>query len=62
MLILLRVGGWYSAHQRAHASRPKASTALPFDRRTTIVAFVVLMLLTFTKNIYTAGMGKIRIR
>jgi FSR family fosmidomycin resistance protein-like MFS transporter len=57
MVVLLRVGGWYSAHQRAHASRPKVSTALPFDRRTTIVAFVVLMLLTFTKNIYNAGMG-----
>lgn len=57
MLVLFRVGGWYAAHQRTHAGRPKASTALPFDRRTTVVAFVVLMLLTFTKNIYTAGMG-----
>lgn len=57
MLVLIWVGRWYSGHMRAHASRPKASTVLPFDRRTTTVAFVVLMLLTFTKNIYTAGMA-----
>jgi MFS transporter, FSR family, fosmidomycin resistance protein len=57
MLILIWVGRWYASHMKAHASRPKASTALPYDRRTTMVAFVVLMLLTFTKNIYTAGMG-----
>jgi MFS transporter, FSR family, fosmidomycin resistance protein len=57
MLVLVWVGRWYADHMRAHASRPKAPTTLPFDRRTTTVAFVVLMLLTFTKNIYTAGMG-----
>jgi MFS transporter, FSR family, fosmidomycin resistance protein len=57
MLVLVWVGRWYGAHMRAHASRAKAPTTLPFDRRTTTVAFIVLMLLTFTKNIYTAGMG-----
>src|SRR6185312_9263396 len=57
MLVLGWVGRWYSAHMRAQASRAKAPTTLPFDQRTTVVAFVVLMLLTFTKNIYTAGMA-----
>jgi FSR family fosmidomycin resistance protein-like MFS transporter len=57
MAVLTRIGGWYAAHRRAAASRPPASTAMPFDRRTTTIALVVLALLTFTKNIYTAGIG-----
>ena len=57
MLVLGWVGRWYAGHMRIHASRPKAPTTLPFDRRTTMIAFVVLMLLTFTKNIYMAAMG-----
>jgi FSR family fosmidomycin resistance protein-like MFS transporter len=57
MLTLSWVGRWYSAHMRAAAKRPPVSTALPFDRRTTIVALVVLTLLTFTKNIYMAGVS-----
>ena len=56
-IVLTRVGHWYAAHMRARASRPVASTALPFDRRTTVVALVVLTLLTFTKNIYMAGIS-----
>jgi FSR family fosmidomycin resistance protein-like MFS transporter len=57
MLILSWVGRWYAEHMRAASKRPAASTALPFDRRTTIIALVVLTLLTFTKNIYMAGVG-----
>lgn len=57
VLILSGVGRWYANHQRAQASRPKVSTALPFDRRTTIIALVVLTLLTFTKNVYMAAIG-----
>ncbi|MEP7239731.1 MAG: MFS transporter [Devosia sp.] len=57
MLILTRVGHWYAEHRRATAHHPPASTALPFDRRTTMIALVVLAILTFTKNIYTAGMA-----
>lgn len=57
MLVLSWVGRWYAGHMRAAAKRPAASTALPFDRRTTIVALAVLTLLTFTKNIYMAGVG-----
>jgi len=57
MLVLSRVGGWYTEHMRAASKRPAASTALPFDRRTTVIALVVLTLLTFTKNVYMAGIG-----
>ena len=57
MLILSWVGRWYAEHMRAASKRPAASTALPFDRRTTIIALSVLTLLTFTKNIYMAGVG-----
>ena len=57
MLVLSRVGGWYTEHVRAASKRPAASTALPFDRRTTVIALIVLTLLTFTKNVYMAGIG-----
>ena len=57
MAILTWVGRWYSEHRRQSASRPPASTALPFDRRTTLAALIVLTLLTFTKNIYMAGIS-----
>jgi FSR family fosmidomycin resistance protein-like MFS transporter len=57
MLVLSWVGRWYSNHQRAQALKPKASTALPFDMRTTMIALVVLTLLTFTKNIYMAAVS-----
>ena len=57
MLILTWVGRWYAEHRRQAASRPPVSTALPFDRTTTVWALVVLVLLTLTKNVYTAGMG-----
>jgi FSR family fosmidomycin resistance protein-like MFS transporter len=56
-LILTWVGRWYGEHMRQAASRPAVSTALPFDRRTTVIALIVLTLLTFTKNIYMAGIG-----
>lgn len=56
MAILTWVGRWYSDHLRARA---KASTnmALPFDTRTTWIALVVLVLMTFSKNAYNAGIG-----
>lgn len=57
IIVLWRVGAWYADHRRANAHRPPASTALPFARRTTATALVVLMLLTFTKNIYVASMS-----
>jgi FSR family fosmidomycin resistance protein-like MFS transporter len=57
IVVLSWVGRWYGEHMRAAARRPAASTALPFDRRTTTIALVALVLLTFSKNIYTAAVG-----
>jgi FSR family fosmidomycin resistance protein-like MFS transporter len=57
MFILYRVGNWYAAHRRANANRPPVSTALPFDRRVTMVALTVLVILTFTKNAYMASVS-----
>lgn len=57
MVILWRVGSWYADHRRANATKPAVSTVSPFPRRTVVVAFTVLMLLTFTKNIYMSSIG-----
>jgi FSR family fosmidomycin resistance protein-like MFS transporter len=57
ILILTQVGRWYSAQRRLSAGRPAASTAMPFDRRTTLIALTVLTVLTISKNAYTAGMS-----
>ena len=57
MSVLTWVGRWYAAHLREVSKRGPASTGLPFDRRTTYVALVVLVLLTFSKNAYNAGIS-----
>ena len=57
IFILWRVGLWYAAHLRDAAKKAKPSTALPFDRRTIMVALTVLTVLTLTKNAYTASLG-----
>lgn len=57
IFILWRVGAWYAAHRRATAGRAPASTALPFDRRTTLLALGVLTVLTLTKNAYMASVS-----
>ena len=55
IFILWRVGAWYAEHRRANAGSAPANTALPFDRRTTLIALIVLTVLTLTKNAYMAG-------
>ncbi|HEV7277141.1 MAG TPA: MFS transporter [Devosiaceae bacterium] len=57
IFILWRVGNWYAAHRRANAGRPMPSRTLPFDRRTIGIALAVLIILTFTKNIYMASVA-----
>jgi MFS transporter, FSR family, fosmidomycin resistance protein len=57
IIILWRVGAWYAAHRRANAGRAPVSTALPLDRRTTIIALIVLAILTLTKNAYMASLS-----
>ncbi|MFI0842735.1 MFS transporter [Mesorhizobium sp. IMUNJ 23232] len=57
MVILWRVGNWYGSHLRAAAKRPKAPISVNLPRRTIMLALVVLTLLTFSKNIYTASIS-----
>jgi FSR family fosmidomycin resistance protein-like MFS transporter len=57
IFILWRVGAWYAEHRRVNAGRAPASTALPFDMRTTMIALIVLTILTITKNAYMAGLS-----
>ncbi len=58
IVILTRLGAWHARHRAAAARRPapaRKGAALP--RNTVIMALVVLALLTFSKNIYTAAIG-----
>jgi FSR family fosmidomycin resistance protein-like MFS transporter len=57
IVILTRVGRWYSEHRRANAGRAPASMVLPFDQRTTLIALTVLTILTLTKNAYMASLS-----
>ena len=57
MFILWRVGHWYAEHRRANAGKAPASTKLIFDKRTTMIALLVLTVLTLTKNAYTASLS-----
>lgn len=57
IVILTRVGMWYSEHRRANAGKAPVSRVLPFDRRTTLIALTVLTVLTLTKNAYTASLS-----
>ncbi len=53
--ILWRVGTWAEGRRRAAQHKPIPPS--PFSRRRVVVAIVVLALLTFTKNIYTASIS-----
>ncbi|MDP3526209.1 MAG: MFS transporter [Hoeflea sp.] len=55
MIILTWVSRWYGSYRRAAAGRPAASRILAHSRGRVIAALVVLALLVFTKNVYTAS-------
>lgn len=55
MVILRKVGAWYAANLRARAGQPAASRTLPLARNRVVLAIVILALLTFSKNAYTAS-------
>lgn len=57
IIVLWRVGRWYEHQRRAAAKRPASAAAPPFGRRKTAFVLFVLMLLVFTKNIYTAAIS-----
>ncbi len=53
--VLWRVGNWAEGRRKATAAR--AAGAPRFSRRRVATAIVILALLTFTKNIYTASLS-----
>jgi FSR family fosmidomycin resistance protein-like MFS transporter len=57
MVILWRVGGWYANHMRNAVKRASAATAIKLPRRTVIIALLVLVMLTFSKNVYMASIS-----
>jgi MFS transporter, FSR family, fosmidomycin resistance protein len=56
MVILWRVGMWYAHHHIRAANRKAVSKALPFPRRTVLIALLALTALTFSKNAYMASL------
>jgi FSR family fosmidomycin resistance protein-like MFS transporter len=58
MVLLTWLGKWHAQHRAAAARRPApVPKGPPLPRNTIIMALVVLALLTFSKNIYTAAIG-----
>jgi len=58
IVVLRQVGVWYSAHLKtAHLRKPPASRFPGLPRGRVATALVILALLTFTKNGYTAGIS-----
>jgi MFS family permease len=55
MVILRQVGNWYGRYNAANAGRPAASRTLPISRNRVAMSIVVLALLMFSKNTYTAS-------
>nr|WP_246710724.1 MFS transporter [Mesorhizobium sp. RMAD-H1] len=56
MVILWKVGDWYSRYRKANANRAIPDRTLPLPRAKVAISLVVLALLVFTKNIYMASM------
>jgi FSR family fosmidomycin resistance protein-like MFS transporter len=57
MIILWQVGNWYSAYRLAAAKRPPVVHSITLPHGKIAVALIVLVILTFSKNIYTAAIS-----
>jgi len=58
MIVLTRVGMWYAAHPRASRAAARASSGATGMSRARVIFYVtVLMLLIFSKNVYTASLS-----
>jgi len=56
-MVLSWVSTWYMRHQRANRNKPAVSRALPLPQNQVMMALVVLVLLTATKNVYMASIS-----
>src|SRR5437764_6824166 len=61
MTLLTRVGSWCSRHRAMAARRgpraPPAAATSPVPRRTVIMAMTVILILLFSKNVYSASLS-----
>jgi FSR family fosmidomycin resistance protein-like MFS transporter len=57
IIVLSRVGGWYSRMRTAQGNRKAASFVSPFPRKKVMGALAVLTLLVLTKNAYIASLS-----
>jgi MFS transporter, FSR family, fosmidomycin resistance protein len=57
IIVLWRVGGWYSRLRASLANRKAAGFVSPFPRRKVMGALAVLTLLVLTKNAYVASLA-----
>jgi FSR family fosmidomycin resistance protein-like MFS transporter len=57
IIILSRVAVWYKAHMLANAGKKKVVHAHSLPRNTVMLALFVLVVLTFSKNVYMASIG-----
>lgn len=57
MILLNRVGAWYGAINRANAGRPRETATHGLSRNRVVWAIIVLALLVFSKNAYTASIS-----
>lgn len=58
IVVLWQVGGWYAAHLRDRSGRKMPASMFPaLPRAKVVTALVVLMILTFSKNIYVAALS-----
>lgn len=57
MLILNRVGIWYARYIAANSKRSAGPLTAPLPRKRIVTALVVLVILVFSKNIYTASIS-----
>lgn len=57
MFLLNRVGVWYGAINRANAARGRPSREIGLPRGRVVWAVVILAILTFSKNAYTASIS-----
>lgn len=57
MVILWQIGSWYIRYNAANAGKKAARAPVRLSRNRVIMAIVILALLTFSKNFYTAGIN-----
>ncbi|MES0091523.1 MFS transporter [Mesorhizobium sp. M0030] len=57
IIVLSRVGGWYSRMRAAQGNRKAASFVSPFPRKKVMGALAVLTLMVLTKNAYIASLS-----